>query len=175
MRFSSIPEKIIPLCISIALVGCGGGSSSDNDSPTAPVSETVEATNYNGPGSKWDVTLNSDDTFVITRRESLNDPIDLTVEGTYEDLDSGFLLLTVSSGSGENVPPAGSQALALEAPGYALFLKPLGSGDNQILAMVTAGECPSSDIAANWVLVKSASDANANQSDRDFLASSILM
>lgn len=149
---------------SVLLVACGG--SDDEDDEVVGVAEAVSQ--YAGPGSKWDVTLNDDDTFEITRRPSLNEAIDLTVNGTYETLNSGFLLMTVTSASGTDAPSAGDTALALEAPGYAFFLKPLGEGGDQIISMVTAGECPSADINANWVMVKKSSDANANDEGRDF-------
>ncbi len=140
------------------LYGCGGSSSSSSDSASDQL--------YNGPGSKWDVALNADGTFEIDRRARPDTPVVLEVDGTYTRHDSGFVGLTVGSASGEDAPEAGDTAWALEIPGYALLLKPT-DGD-QIIAMVSAGSCPTSDINANWVIVKQRSDADASQSDRDY-------
>ncbi|MDX1451118.1 MAG: hypothetical protein R3183_01085 [Oleiphilaceae bacterium] len=147
------------LVLAVAMAaGCGSSSS------TSPSSSASQA--YNGPGSKWDVELFDDNTFTIERRATPLTPVDLTVEGTYERFDSGFVGLTVSSASGTDAPSQGDTAWALEVPGYAFLLKPT-DGD-QVIAMVTAGECPTSDIDANWVMVKQRSDADATNSSMDY-------
>ncbi len=141
------------------LVGCGGSSSSDD----------VSGVDYNGPGSKWDLSMKDDGTFHIDHRPDINSAIDYTVDGTYVRNASGFVSLTVTGGEGADAPTAGSQAWALEVPGYAMMLKPVGS--DQLVAMVKAGECPTGDFDANWVIVKqdtSGGNADANNSGRDF-------
>ncbi len=142
----------------ILSAGCGGSNSSSSSS--------VSTESYNGPGSKWDLDLNSDGTFHIDRRATPQTPVVLTVDGTYERYTSGFVWLTVGSASGEDAPTAGDTAWALEVPGYAFLLKPV-DGD-QIIAMVTSGSCPTSDIDANWVIVKQDSSADATDSGRDY-------
>lgn len=146
------------------LVGCGG-SSSDDDSGGGS-SSTVQ--NYSGPGSKWDVTLNTDSTFVITYRESHTADVGMTVNGTYVRNSSGFVTLTVSSSTGEDGPSAGDMAWALEVPGYAFMLKPMDDDSGQMIAMVESGSCPTADFDANWVIVKKSSDDNADSTERDF-------
>lgn len=138
-----------------------GCNDDDDPAPSPQVSQT-----YNGPGSKWDVDLYDNNTFVIERRPTVTGSVSLTVEGTYERLSSGFLKLTVSSASGEDAPSANDMAWALEVPGYALLLKPV-DGD-QIIPMVTAGTCPTADLNANWVVVKKADSSRADDADRDF-------
>ncbi len=142
------------------LIGCGGSSSSSDD---------VSSTDYNGPGSKWDLSMKDDGTFHIDHRPDINSAIDYTVDGTYTRHDSGFVSLTVTGGEGTDAPVAGSQAWALEVPGYAFMLKPVDS--DQLVAMVKSGECPTGDIDANWVIVKhdtSGGHADANNAGRDF-------
>ena len=124
-----------------------------------------QALNYNGPGSKWDVSL-ADGEFTITMRESIGDPVALTVVGTYERMASGFLVLTVTGSEGDDGPGAGEQAWAVEVPGYALILKPM-DGD-QVIPMVIAGSCPEEDVLANWVMVKKDGAAAADDADREF-------
>jgi hypothetical protein len=129
--------------------------------------DAAQALNYNGPGSKWDVSL-VDGGFTITMRESVDAAVALTVEGTYQRMASGFLVLTVSSSQGAEGPEAGAQAWAVEVPGYALILKPMDDGSDQVIPMVVAGSCPENDVAANWVMVKKASAAAADDADREF-------
>ncbi|MDH3716346.1 MAG: hypothetical protein OET44_21165 [Gammaproteobacteria bacterium] len=130
-------------------------------------SGAAQALNYNGPGSKWDVSL-ADSGFTITMRETVDGPVALTVEGTYERMASGFLVLTVSGSEGEGGPDAGAQAWAVEVPGYALILKPMDAGSDQVIPMVVAGNCPADDVLANWVMVKKANTAAADDADREF-------
>ncbi|MDI9246010.1 hypothetical protein [Marinobacter sp. CHS3-4] len=142
------------------LVACGGSSSGDS---SATGSSSVA---YSGPGSKWDVTLEDSGDFTIERRTSPVDPVILTVEGTYERLDSGFVSLEVGSANGTDAPNPGDMAWALEVPGYAFLLKPI-DGD-QVIAMVTAGECPTTDIDANWVMVKKRAGSDATSQSEDY-------
>jgi len=147
--------------ISASLIACSSSSS------VAP--ESVETDSYAGPGSKWDVELNSDDSFSITRRDTPLTPITMTVEGEYNRHSSGFMSLTVGSASGTDAPDPGDQAWALEVPGYALLLKPMTS--DKIIAMVTSGECPTADIDANWIVVKQADGTDATDNSRDYFGS----
>lgn len=156
------PGKLLLVATGTSLLMACGGSGSDT--PSAPASE---ASTYSGPGSKWDVTLNTDNSFDITRRETPVSDIDMTVAGIYTRHDSGFLTMEVQSASGIDAPSEGETAWALEVPGYALLLKPVAS--DQIVAMVTSGTCPTSDILANWVIVKQRVGADASNSGTDYI------
>ncbi|RMG28234.1 MAG: hypothetical protein D6721_09000 [Gammaproteobacteria bacterium] len=92
----------------------------------------------------------------------------MTVEGTYEELTSGFLKLTVSSASGANAPHVGDAAYALNVPGYVFILKPMDPGSDQIIPMVKSGSCPTSNLSANWVTVTAERGMNASDSNQDF-------
>ena len=137
-------------------------SSDDDDS-------TAQSRDYNGPGSKWDVSLEDDGTFQITRRPDVSSAIDMTVNGDYERLGTGFVRLVVDNASGTDAPDPGDEAWALEVEGYAFMLKPVDS--DQMIPMVNAGTCPDSDFLANWVLVKKANTADATDAGRDFFGS----
>ena len=150
-----------------SLTGCGSSSS---PAPATGGDAGATAVSYNGPGSRWDVDLD-DGAFTITRRETVSSPIDLTVTGTYEELPTGFVKLDVDASEGLDGPEPGEMAWALEVPGYAFFLKPMEAGNERIMAMVTAGECPTADVDANWVLVKKGSADNADDAGRDFFGS----
>ena len=166
-RFGSLLKIALAGALGVLLVvGCGGGSSS-SDAPIAGGDNTMA---YNGPGSKWDVSLTNGN-FTITHREDVNAAVDLTVNGTYEELPSGFLKLTVTGSEGEEGPENGAMAWALEVPGYAFFLRPMEAENEQLIPMVTAGECPTDDVDANWVMVRKDSDADASDPERDFFGS----
>jgi len=145
----------------LALAACGGGGSNAGGG-------TVSAVSYSGPGSRWDADLATDGSFTITRRDSVSAPVDLTVNGSYEGLASGFLKLTMASASGTNAPSAGDITYTLDVPGYALMLKPLDAGNDQIIPMVRSGECPTVDMDANLVMVKKDDGVLANDAGREF-------
>lgn len=147
--------------LSLIVAACGGGGGSS----TAGGTTTNE---YAGPGSKWEFDLASDGTFAIEHRPDISSAVDYTVAGTHESLASGFLKLTVTGGTGADAPTAGDTAWALEVPGYALMVKPIDDTSNQVISMVSAGDCPTSDINANWVLVKKDVGSLADDAGRDF-------
>lgn len=159
---SKFHDFLVVLLVAGMTLGLHACNSSDSDDDA----DVVNA--YNGPGSKWDVLLREDNSFTITRRPSANDAIDLTVNGDYERLDSGFLRFVVDDASGTDAPSAGDEAWGLEIAGYALMLRPVDASSDQIIPMINAGTCPDSDFDANWVIVKKSSDADATATDRDF-------
>ena len=145
------------------LVVAACNSSSNNSSPDPdPVPVTGNA--YNGPGSKWDVDLNDDGTFQITRRPDVNSAIDLTIDGTYVRNPMGFVLMTVVSATGVDAPSQGDTAWAIEAEGYALML--YTEGDSYV-PMVKSGTCATEDFTGNWVIARKRSDADATEVDGD--------
>ncbi len=146
--------------MTLGLYACSSGGGSDGDA------DVVNA--YNGPGSKWDVLLRADDSFTITRRPSASAAVDMTVNGDFTRLASGFLRFVVSDASGTDAPSAGDEAWGLEIQGYALMLKPVDPSSDQIIPMINSGTCPTADFNANWVIVKKANDADASANDRDF-------
>ena len=158
-KFQDSLLVILVLGMSLGLHACNSSDSDDD-------ADIVNA--YNGPGSKWDVVLRDDNSFTITRRPGARDAVDLTVNGDYQRLDSGFLRFVVSDASGDDAPSAGDAAWGLEIVGYALMLKPVDPDNDQIIPMINSGTCPTDDFDANWVIVKKSSDADATATDRDF-------
>ena len=134
-------------------------------------SGAVAGDSYTGPGSRWDVLLADDDTFNITMRETASDPVAMTITGDYETLVSGFLKLTVgtvTADSGVDAPSPNDVGYALNVPGYVFILKPLDATGDQVIPMVSGGECPTENVDANWVMVKVDNSADASDSNRDF-------
>ena len=151
-------SALLVLGMAVGVHGCSSSSSGEAD----------VLNSYNGPGSKWDVVFRDDDTFTVTRRANATAAVDLTVNGDYSRLASGFTRFVVSDASGTDAPSAGDEAWGLEIQGYSLMLKPVDPTSDQIIPMINAGTCPSSDFDANWVLVKKANAADATDNGRDF-------
>lgn len=164
---NQLPAKIRNFCAILFVLGsatligaCSGGGGSSSDA--------VSAMAYNGPGSKWDTSLRSDGSFTITRRPNASSAVDLTVNGDYQRLSTGFLRFVVDNASGVDAPSPGDEAWGLEVEGYALMLKPVNPTSDQLIPMINAGTCPSSDFSANWVLVKKGASYDATSNTRDF-------
>lgn len=140
--------------ISLGIINCGGGGS---DSTASAGSGTTNS--YTGAGSKWDITLNANNTFEITHRDTATSPIDREINGTFNILDSSFRKMTVTSVSGANAPSVGDTAYGLEVPGYAFFLRP-SEDSGEVITMIQAGNCPSGDFSGNWITARNLHDFN---------------
>lgn len=124
-------------------------SCTKSNSSTTAASSTGS---YQGAGSRWTTNFLSDNTFEIKKYATATaTAADLTVNGTFTDLTSGFRKLTVTSASGSGAPAAGSAAYGIEVPGFAFFLKPVDSGDSEPIIMVNSGSCPTSNFNGNWI------------------------
>ena len=164
MSYATLLKKSL-LALSIATI-TGSIIISCSSSDTAATATTE---NYNGPGSKWDLSLNSDGSFDVDHRPDIDSAIDYTFTGTYVRESTGFVNLSITGGTGVDAPAPGSTAWGIEVPGYAMMLKPVGS--DQLVAMVKSGDCPTADFDANWVIVKqdvSSGNANAASSTSEF-------
>jgi hypothetical protein len=164
--FNVALSGLVSIGILTGIAACGGGGG--NGSGTGTGTGTVTGSSFSGPGSKWDFSLNDDNSFQIEHRPDAVSAIDMTVDGSYARLASGFLKLTVGSATGTNAPTAGDAAWALEVPGYALMVKPIDPTSDQIIAMVKSGSCPAADVDANWVIVKQDNGADASDNTRDY-------
>lgn len=162
----NIITPIFPLTIiavALGVAACGSDSSGG----------TASSTSYSGPGSKWDISLSSNNTFTVTRRDTVSDPIDMTVAGSYTRQSNGIVKLTVGSaadGSGNPLssPANGDTAWAIDVPGYAFLLRPMDASNDQLIPMVVSGECPTADLNGNWVTVKTNAGTDATNGLRDF-------
>lgn len=123
-------------------MGCTSGGNSSSSSSNG---------SYAGPGSKWTADF-TDGSFVIKKyaNAAATSP-DITVNGDYEDLSTGYRKLTVTSASGAGAPSAGAEAYGLDIPGLAFFLKPAGDANSEPIVLVKSGECPTSDFTGNWI------------------------
>src|SRR5690606_7822022 len=82
---------------------------------------------------------------------------DISIEGTFIPLPSGFLKVTItkSEPANEEIPTDGSAWFyALEIPGMAMIIKPEGSIKGDMIAMAPKGDC--ADIPGTYNYVVSA-------------------
>ena len=119
-----------------------------------PVKNKVVYKGTQSPGDVWTWELDKvSNTFSATWDYGTfdNTADDISVSGSYEELPSGYLKITLSSvtPSSLEVPTDGSAFFyALEIPNMVLILKPEGSIKGDIIALVAQGNC--SDVAGTY-------------------------
>ena len=157
----SKPNSLFAIALStffaLALSSC---SSDDDDSTgTGGDNEPTQSTSttYNGAGSKWDLTINSDDSCSLSEELA-----DIAIEATCESLDSGFIKISVLSSSGDGAPEVGATTYGFELSGYMLPF--VSFSDKKLIPTVVAGECPTQDIKHNFIVAY----ARSNDADSDF-------
>ncbi len=139
------------LAIGLGFVSCSKTTTS-SDVPTTVVGT---AGSYQGAGSRWSATFTTTNFIIEKFPDATSTSADNTVNGTYVQYSSGFRKLTVTSATGTGAPVAGDQAYGFEVPGFAFFLKPIGSNNSEPIIMVNAGSCPSgTGFDANWIIAK---------------------
>ncbi len=143
MKKWTISGLIISLLVSIIVAGCGGSGSGGAKSGNT----------YTGPGSSWTFNLYDDGSFEATETDA--NP-DLSVSGTWSTTAAGFKRLTVTTTSDAGSVAVGSSGYAVDIPGVVFLLKPFNG--TQIISAVKKGECPQTDITANWIMANKNTD-----------------
>ena len=157
----SKPNSLFAIALSTFLALALSSCSSDDDDSTGtggdnePTQST--STTYNGAGSKWDLTINSDDSCSLSEELA-----DIAIEATCESLDSGFIKISVLSSSGDGAPEVGATTYGFELSGYMLPF--VSFSDKKLIPTVVAGECPTQDIKHNFIVAY----ARSNYADSDF-------
>lgn len=160
----------IAACDAVGTVTEGQPTDENTDGPGDPAEMAAVISHY--AGLNWDVKLKDNATFVVTSTDSLENGAEQTVWGTYDRLDSGFLSMTVDSADGTDAPTAGDHAHALDIPGFAFVLHPQSASKNEVRdelhVMVAAGECPTSRMDGNWVMMRDTEQVPANDPEAPF-------
>ncbi len=142
--------------LSLAIIFLFGTACKD-DASNDPVDPSAGISTFKGtqsPGDVWDWTLNSNDnTFTcVWDHGSFDDESDdITVQGTYTVLPSGFLECTINgvAPSTPDIPADGTAWFyAMHLPDMAMVIKPEGSIKGDIIAAVAAGDC--SDVVGDY-------------------------
>lgn len=107
---------------------------------------------YQGPGSRWEATINQANFTFVAYASSTATDAQLTVTGTTTlNPTNLFRTFTVVSAVGSLSPSPGDQAIGLEIPGTALFLRTIDSPTPLVLV---DSACPTASVTANWVITK---------------------
>lgn len=151
----SKPLKMIACAMTSALAfACAENPGSNNNNFVgSSASEPATASyDYSGPGSAYSIQFDElEGTFVIGIADSLAAGAHTWIYGDFERFDTGFTELTVSEATGTAAPSEGDVAMAIEAPGFGIVLRPFG-GDAEFVPTVISESCPTADMAGNWIL-----------------------
>lgn len=151
-NFKKISLSLV-VATALSFSGCGSSSSDDTDKE-----DEVTTKNYNGAGSRWDLSFKSDSNAIITEANS-----NLEINATYQDLESGFRKITVTSSSDTSKANVGDITYGFELPDYMFPF--ISFTDNKLLpTVINDGECPT---AQNHNFVVSFADAGSTTNDFD--------
>lgn len=152
-------SALIVLCAVLALGSC---SDEDGQSPEPkPFVNPEVAELYKGtqsPGDVWTWALDKQQSHMTASWDhgTFDDTgDDVTIEGTFETLPSGFLKVTITKAepASAEIPADGTAWFyALEIPGMAMIIKPEGSIKGDIIAMVPEGDCADIPGTYNYVI-----------------------
>lgn len=125
--------------LSIAIFSCGGGGSG----------EGATGQSYIGPGSEWTMTRTGNTYNLVKTFGSAS--VSVTATGTTLGTGHTKLVVTSSTATGGGTPATvGDIVHGFDIPGVAFFLA--ASDSNDVIVMVDAGNCPSSNFTANWIV-----------------------
>ena len=128
------------LGFALLMVGCGGANSASNGL-------THNYLGTQAPGDVWSWQID-ETTFAAT-----NQTLGLHYSGTKSTLSTGFMKLTVTSTDDSGVT-AGQSAYALELPGTALLIKPVGADTNPPIVASSLGSNPAGpQVSFNYVAI----------------------
>lgn len=140
-----------------------GSCSTENENAPAPkpfvnpdVAEVYKGTQ--SPGDVWIWALDKEQGHMTASWDygTFDDTSDdISIEGTFETLPSGFLKVTITKAepASEEIPTDGTAWFyAMEIPGMAMVIKPEGSIKGDIIAMVPEGDCASIPGTYNYII-----------------------
>lgn len=154
MRKLSVCLNWLVLCGGALLLvaACGGGGGGGYGSSGGSANST-RISNYlatQTPGDVWSWTISMTDgsgTFSAT-----NETAHYAYSGTATALSNGFLNLAVTYTTDPGVASLPAYAYAMEVPGTAIIVKPVGP-DSKVIVGVAQGTCPTAVATYNWVTI----------------------
>ena len=183
--FKSTSNRRLLSAVVIASVSVATGCLDNTVDPEAVAAQVAAAgtvtpelvpppmSTYGAPGSNWQYDFQDDATFLITRSERPGMDIDLSVSGTYQVTDAGFVSMAVDASSGIDAPGVGDVMWAVEVPDVVLVVSPVATSDDNFIAMVPGGECVSSDLGNNWITVRAQASGDATSAEGSYFGSMI--
>ncbi|WP_018276884.1 hypothetical protein WKI13_03285 [Teredinibacter turnerae] len=177
--FSTKPALIITAAtLMLGLAGCKAGweeteTEDETDTPTDP---TELATNFFGlgPYRRLEFTEQENDedsgTFNLVSSVKAGDTTTLSASGDFEILSSGFGQLTVTSVSTGSDVSVDDEITFIKLKNSLTIVAPLKNSNNQIVPLINADHCSTSDINNNWVLFQQADNFDVDADNEGKLA-----
>jgi hypothetical protein len=153
MKCSNSLKMILCIVTALFAAACADIPSPNNSIGGSSGDVATASYQYDGPGSAYTIDLDEvEETFGIGIADSLSDPLHTIVYGTFERFDNGFIELTVTEATGTMAPAVDDVAIAIEAPGFGVVLRPFGGAAEFVPSLVLPDSCTSGDFDANWIL-----------------------
>jgi len=161
--------KLFSLLLAGLIAGC---SSEENEAvQPKPFVNLETAKVYKGtqsPGDVWTWNLDKEQGHMTASWDygtfdDISD--DISIEGTFETLPSGYLKVTITKATpvSDEIKTDGSAWFyALEIPGMAMVVKPEGSIKGDIIAMIPQGDCASIPGMYNYIISAPGNGAEYN-------------
>lgn len=155
------PQLAYSILASFLLLACSSGNETENDVQPKPFVNLEVAKVYKGtqsPGDVWIWALDKEQGHMLATWDygTFDDTSDdISIEGTFETLPSGFLKVTITKSEpvSDEIPTDGTAWFyAMEIPGMAMIIKPEGSIKGDVIAMVPQGDCASIPGTYNYVI-----------------------
>lgn len=152
-------QLVLSMFAGALLAACSNGSESEMQPKPFVNLEVAEV--YKGtqsPGDVWTWALDKEQGHMIATWDygTFDDTSDdISIEGTFETLPSGFLKVTITKSEpvSDEIPTDGTAWFyAMEIPGMAMVIKPEGSIKGDIIAMVPQGDCASIPGTYNYII-----------------------
>lgn len=150
--------------LALALTGCKTGWE-DSGSADDPIPEDPSelATNFYGLGSYWRLELDEDNTqFTLLKSAKAGEANQLSASGSYQMHDSGFGVLTVNTVSAGNTVSTGDTLSFIRLKNFFVIVEPIEDNTRQVVPLINADHCASTDLKSNWILYKQANNFNAD-------------
>lgn len=127
--------------------------------------ETPQESNYFGPGSVWELSLDDNDEFTLTKKNLIGDAnLLLDIQGSYEDLDTGFTRLTLDS----PVTGVHPEITALHIGTNSVILMPIETNNEHLVAVIQSDVCNSTNVRGNWLEFRFASGVETTNGTQTF-------
>ena len=147
----------ISLSVVTALSFSGCGSSSNDDTKKE---DEITTKNYNGAGSRWDMSFKSNGIATIKELNS-----NLEINATWETLSSGFRKITTTSSSDSNIAN-GTVTYGFNLPDYMFPF--ISFTENKLIPTIVKGECPNGDLKHNFIVSYAKSNNKTDNTINDF-------
>jgi hypothetical protein len=161
-------HAFVVLSLGLLIGGCSEDAPNLQEKPFVNSKTAVVYKGTQAPGDVWVWALDKEQGHMTASWDhgTFDDVTDdISIEGTFTTLPSGFLKVTITAAEpvSEEIPTDGTAWFyAMEVPGMAMVIKPEGSIKGDIIAMVPQGDCADIPGKYNYII-----SAPGDQSDFD--------